>query len=181
MDVIEAIEKRRTYRLYDQNWTCPKEDLEAIVNAALKSPSACNRQCLDVIAITNREKIDRICEATLRTVKPSAKKALLNRRDEGCKNVITCDAPVMFLLVKNDRAQPMFLDIDGGIMTESIMLTATKFGYGTMCVGIFRQADLTEEIGAKPGEVVMGICMGKVAEGVRLKPREVKAQAIYYN
>ncbi|EAY14310.1 nitroreductase family protein [Trichomonas vaginalis G3] len=177
--VFECIERRRTIRHYDQNWVCPKEHLEAIVNAALKSPTACNRQSIDLLVITNKEVLDKIGEVGLNTLKKGTKEHMEERKHEGYKNVFTCDAPVLFLLVKNDRVNPLYTDVDAGIMCESIMLTAASYGYGTMCIGVLRATDLYEAVGIHKEDLAMAVCMGKIEDGYVPPEKPIKCKATY--
>lgn len=178
-DVFTCIEKRRTIRHYDQNWKCPREHLEAIVDAALKSPTACNRQGIDLLVIQNKETLAKINEVGLKTLKHSTREHMLERINEGYKNVFTCDAPVLFLLVKNDRINPLYGDVDAGIMCESIMLTVASYGYGTMCIGVLRATDLYEAVGIRKEDLAMAVCMGKIEDGFVPEPKKRKCKATY--
>ena len=62
MDVLEAIQTRRSIRHFDPNYTIPKEDLHKIVDLTLLSPTAMNKQGIDLVVVTNRQKIDEATE-----------------------------------------------------------------------------------------------------------------------
>ena len=127
---LEALEKRRTIRNYDPDWKIPKEQLDKIMNAALLSPTACDFQGEDFIVVTNKEKLSKLEEVIINSLpENNFKKHFIERKERhGVNNVVTCDAPIIILIVKNERANDDWIKIDSGIASMSIMIAAQNFG-----------------------------------------------------
>ncbi|EAY15872.1 nitroreductase family protein [Trichomonas vaginalis G3] len=179
MNVLDAISKRKTIRDYEQGWKCPKEHLETIAELALLAPSTCNFQSIDLLVITNQEILDKIGSVGLETMPDVLQQQFLLRKDKGYKNVITCDAPVLFILVKNERADPHFYQLDAGIMVESILLASLNYGYGTMCISALAFADLENIIGVPKDKFAMAIAMGKPAASAATYEKEILCKASF--
>ena len=62
MEVMEAIQKRRSIRVYE-NRPVPEVDLRRIVEAATWAPSGFNKQPWKFVVIQERTLIDRMVEA----------------------------------------------------------------------------------------------------------------------
>ena len=60
VSALEAIERRRSIRQYDQNYQIPQDILEKIMHAAQTAPTAWDYQGHDFIVITNKEKLDNL-------------------------------------------------------------------------------------------------------------------------
>ena len=183
MNALEALHKRRTFRNYDPNWTCPKDVLEEIVNTALDAPSGCDYQGIDLLVITNRDKLNAIEKTVLGGWSEEEQKGWNSRHEEyGVKNVLTCDAGVLFLLVRNQNAKDDFIKIDAGIMTQTIMTAAMNFGLGSMCIGAMLWGDVSRveaEVGIPKGSLVMAVAIGKVLPNPKLHEKVRTCKATY--
>ncbi|MBR6872984.1 MAG: nitroreductase family protein [Ruminococcus sp.] len=60
MDTLEAIFSRRSYRGRYKSDAVPREDLVTIMKAGLSAPSGCNKQTASLIAVDDREVLDRL-------------------------------------------------------------------------------------------------------------------------
>lgn len=60
MNTIEAINKRHSYRGKYRQVNVPKKDLITIMECGLNAPSGCNKQTTSLIAVDNREILDRL-------------------------------------------------------------------------------------------------------------------------
>lgn len=60
MNVIEAINSRRSYRGRFKDAPVPREHLETIMSAGLAAPSGCNKQTTSLIAIDDPEVLNRL-------------------------------------------------------------------------------------------------------------------------
>ena len=183
MNTIEALKQRRTIRSYEKDWVCPKDILETITNVALDSPTGCNCQGIDLVVITNKDKIKAIADATLNSFPKDKQEYFLTRKEEfGVENVITCDAPILYLLVSNERSIKDFVQIDAGIMVEHLLAAATNFGLGSMCIGalLWGNVEEIEKIaGLAKGSLVMAVSIGKPKENLKLPPKERICKATY--
>jgi nitroreductase len=180
---LAALLSRRTIRQYDADYVVPKDVLEKIVNATLLSPTANNRQGIDLIVITNKALIDTLSN-TIRDTWPQQLKDNFASRPAtyGVKNVVTCDAPVLIFLVKNERSDEKFIAIDTGIVTQSILVAAREFGLDTMCLGVFLwgEPEKVEAILKIPkGSLAMAVSLGKAKPNPIVGEKTVLAKATY--
>ena len=60
MNIIDTIEKRRSYRGKYKPVPVPREDLITIMKAGLSAPSGCNRQTTSLIAIDGNAVLDKV-------------------------------------------------------------------------------------------------------------------------
>lgn len=60
MNIIDTIEKRRSYRGKYKPVPVPREDLITIMKAGLAAPSGCNRQTTSLIAIDDNAVLDKV-------------------------------------------------------------------------------------------------------------------------
>jgi nitroreductase len=133
---IEALERRRTIRQYEPD-EIPKEIMDKIMHAAQLSPTACDFQGQDYIVVTNKEKLAKLEKVVLDSMPENKmKKYFIGRRERhNVKNVVTCDAPCVILIVKNERADKDWIEIDSGIAAMSIVIAAQNYGIESMCLG----------------------------------------------
>ena len=74
------------------------------------------------------------------------KKHFVERKERhGVNNVVTCDAPIVVLIYKNERANEDWVKIDVGIASMSIMMAAQNFGIESMCLGVVATKDTQEK------------------------------------
>ena len=68
--------------------------------------SYCDFQGNDFVVVTNKEKLDKLEKIILDSLPDdNFKKHFIERRDRhGVKNVVTCDAPCLVVIVRNERA-----------------------------------------------------------------------------
>ena len=183
MEVLEALQTRRSIRQFDQCYTIPKDELHKIVDLALLSPTALNKQGIDLVVVSNREKIDEATDITLNSYDVGMKNNFNERKkDLGVKNVLTCDASCVIFLVANERADANFINIDAGIMCMSIMTAARNYNYQTLCLGSLLWGDkngLEKSLGIEKDKLVMAVAIGKPIEGVKLNDKEQLCNARY--
>lgn len=183
MNVIEALETRRTIREYDSEYKIPQDVLGKIVDVALDAPTGCNNQPIDLLVVTNRDTIDRATKITFDSW-PEEKRNNWNKRKEqyGVKNVVSCDASCIIFLVSNERADQDFVQIDAGIISMAIMTAARNFDLHTMCLGALlwgNKAGLEECLGIPQGKMVMAVAVGKAKPNFQLKDKERICKATY--
>ena len=165
MEVLEAIKSRRTVRQYDPTYTIPDDILQQLIDIALDSPTGRNLQGIDLLVVTNRAKIDEATMITFNSWDESARERWNHRKEQyGVKNVVSCDAPAIFFFVKNENADDQFVQIDVGIMVESLMAAARHFDYHSMCIGALlwgNKAGLEKCLGIPEGKLLMALAIGK--------------------
>lgn len=60
MNIIEAINTRRSYRGKYKQTDIPRKDLITIMECGLNAPSGCNKQTTSLIVVDDREILDRL-------------------------------------------------------------------------------------------------------------------------
>ena len=182
---LEALEKRRTVRNYDPDLQIPKEQMDKIMNAAQISPTACNFQGQDYIVVTNKDKLAQLEKVVMDCLPDdNFKKHFAERKQRhGVNNVVTCDAPCVVLIVKNERADDYWIRIDAGIASMSIMTAAQNFGIESMCLGVIATKDTQEKceelFGLKKGSLLLGVALGKPKGELKLHERKIKCKVSY--
>jgi nitroreductase len=114
----------------------------AIFEAARLAPSACNSQTWRFVAVTDRERIERLCDEGMRPV---------------VRNPWLRDAPLVVAgcsqldLVANRVGTSVtgveYYQIDLGIAMEHMVLKATELGLGTCWIGWFREDKVKSILG----------------------------------
>ena len=185
LSAIEALERRRTIRQYDPDYEIPKEIMDKIMHAAQLSPTACDFQGQDYIVVTNKEKLAKLETAVLDSMPENKmKKYFMGRRERhGVKNVVTCDAPCVVLIVKNERADKNWVKIDSGIAAMSIVIAAQYYGIESMCLGAVSSEDSHEKceelFGLPKDSLILGVALGKPRGEIKLYDKVIKSKVIY--
>ena len=178
--ILEALKHRRTIRNYDPDYQIPQEQLKEILNAAQIAPTSKDLQEVDFIVLRNKQKLDQIEELILKEFPEDIRQKFLERRKQyGVKNVITCDAPVVVLLIRNERKEK-FVDVDGGIAAMSIIMAAQHFNIESMCLGIITRFPKVEEIlGLEKNSLILGVALGKIKGEPIVKEKTIKSKISY--
>ena len=82
MNVLDAIQSRRSYRGKYKNIPVPREDLIRIMQAGLSAPSGCNKQTTSLIAVDDPailSKIHRVVDPPVGETAPAAVFVLMQR------------------------------------------------------------------------------------------------------
>jgi nitroreductase len=122
METWDAISSRRNVRSYSQRAIAP-QDLDRILEAARRSPSAGNQQAWDLIVCTDRGQLTQLV-----SVGPAA------------RHVAGSAATIALVAPRSDDAQMRDLvQFDLGQATMSMMLAAADRGIGSAHVGVADQ------------------------------------------
>ena len=184
VSALDAIMRRRTVRNYESE-PIPKDQLEKIMESAKNSPTACNFQGHDYVVVTNKEKLDAIEKIVLDALPEGEMKTHFIGRKErhGVHNVVTCDAPCMVLIVKNERADKDWVNIDAGIASMSIMIAAQHFGIESMCLGVVgmekSHKKIEDLLGLKDQPIIVGVALGKPKPNLEIRKKEIKTKVTY--
>jgi nitroreductase len=145
METWDAIRSRRNVRSYGQRAIAPQE-LERIMEAARRSPSAGNQQAWDLIVCTDREQLTQLAG-----VGPAA------------RHVAGSTATVALVAPRSDDARTRDLvQFDLGQATMSMMLAAADLGIGSAHAGVDDQ-DLVRRLLGYPED---RLCALLIALGV---------------
>jgi nitroreductase len=122
METWDAIRSRRNVRSYGEQAIAPQE-LDQILEAARRAPSAGNQQAWDVVVCTDREQLTQLA-----TVGPAA------------GHVAGAAATIALVAPTSDDAQLRdLIQFDLGQATMSIMLAAADLGIGSAHAGVHDQ------------------------------------------
>ena len=182
---IEALERRRTIRQYEPDYEIPKEIMDKIMNAAQLSPTACDIQGQDYIVVTNKEKLAKLEKVVLDNMPDDKlKRYFIGRRERHqVKNVVTCDTPCVVLIVKNERADKEWVEIDSGMAAMSIIIAAQNYGIESMCLGVV-SSEVThgkceELFGLPKDSLILGVALGKPRVPLKLHEKVIKSKVTY--
>lgn len=150
-EILKTIEERRSIRAYDPA-PVPQADLQAIMDAALQSPSARNMQPWHFSVITNRALLDEFDAA----LDPSRS--------------VTYNAPAV-IMISAPVERGFFTKVDCGIAVQNMALAAWSLGYGNVILGapkIVFEGPRCEEFKQKfaipaDHEYIIGLAVGKAA------------------
>ncbi len=131
MDLFEAIEKRYSYRGEFTPAAIPREDLQKIVAAGIRAPSACNQQVVSFVIVDDPVLLEKIAKTIDRPVCYTAK--------------------AMIVCISDPR--PVYHDLsfaqeDCGAAVENMLLAITALGYATVWLnGSLRLEDRADRVG----------------------------------
>jgi nitroreductase len=134
METWDAIRSRRNVRSYGDRAIAP-EDLDRILEAARRAPSAGNQQAWDFVVCTGREQLTQLAR-----VGPAA------------GHVAGATAAIALVGPRSDDAQMRDLvQLDMGQATMSAMLAAADLGIGSAHAGVHDQ-ELARRLLGFPGD-----------------------------
>lgn len=169
MNVMEAIEKRRSIRVY-QDAPVSKEQLTAFLEAIRLAPSWKDMQCWQVIVLSDRERIMRLGELLDH-----------NPRREGVFETVP-----YFIAVVADPAQSgdeegkAYYMTDVGICLENACLAATEMGLGTCWIGLFDEKPIKEFLGVPENLRLVALTpLGVPAQDPKPRPRKALSEIVH--
>jgi nitroreductase len=140
MTVREAIAARRSIRKYrDKDAAIPQEQIDMLLEAAMKAPTACNVRPWSFLVVRSREKLDAIAEAH-----PFG------------KMIYECPLAIIVLAqpVSPIRGAQGYFPQDCGAATQNILLQATELGLGTCwCAAYPSEMAMNRLRRALPGDI----------------------------
>lgn len=165
--VIDNIMSRRSIRNYKQTQV-PKDILDKIVECGINAPNAINRQAWEVRVINNPESFSLFKEYLVKD-NPDTPKEMI----EGCFR-----GAHTLIVIANDTSFK-FSQIDCGLLSENIMLSAWSLGIGSVCLGspvgfINNSQQAKDMLGFSEGySTVICIGLGYPNENPEAKPRDL--------
>ncbi len=166
MEVMEAIEKRRSIRDYDDRLV-PEEKLKRVLEAARLSPSASNRQDRKFVV-----------------VRDEARRRMLSQAAFG--QAYVAQAPVVIAAVSTSPGYVMAcgvpsFSIDLAIAIDHMTLAAVNEGLGTCWIGAFHQDKVGSILGI-PEEyaVVALLTLGFPRNTPQGTPRKTLEEIVSY-
>ena len=134
-EIMLLLEKRRTYRRFDESRPIPDEVITDMKKAAQLSSSAMNRQPLRYIYIRTPETVNAIFDIT------SWGGAL----PDGQGRPKVGERPTLFVAILTEKAlQTRFTAFDEGLAASNLTLAAYAHGVGSCILGSVKQDKLRE-------------------------------------
>jgi len=167
MDVLEAIEKRTSVRVYEDK-PIPEEKLRKILEAARLAPSARNCQDHQLVVVKN-EKIRKQIAAG----------------DTSESFIGTAPVVVVAVALNPEYVMPGGIPahpVDIAIAVDHMTLVAVEEGLGSCWIGGFNRGRIKEILGIPDRyRVVVLLSLGYSAESPKRKPRKPLKEIISYD
>ena len=122
MDTIKAIMERRSTRGFSDA-PLTENEIKTLVDAALASPSAMNRQPWHFAFVTDKMLLDEFESAMAQITGSSDRKVLYG-------------APVFVVITFDPAQEHKFTKVDCGIAVENLALAAFDMGLGSVILGM---------------------------------------------
>ena len=153
MDVEEAIGKRRSIRRFKDDPLTP-EEVERLLNAGRRTPSAGGRRPLKLYAIEQPEVKNKLMEA-----------AIGQKSVGGAPVVIVVAADYPKIIAKYRNRGYRYAMIEAGHCGQNIALVAVSMGLGTVMIGAFNDNRVKEVLGIQEDPLYL-IPVGRLPDAV---------------
>lgn len=130
-DTQKSIMERRSTRGFsDEKLT--NAEMQALVDAALAAPTACNFQAWHFIFVTNRALMDQFSADYLPLLLEKS-----NRQDQEkyARYDVLFHAPLLVIVTLPKAPRSRFAQVDAGIAVENLALAAQGMGLGSVILG----------------------------------------------
>lgn len=182
-DVLKTIQARYSCRAFTDEMPSD-ENLTAIANAAIQSPSGMNRQAWRVIVLKNQALINDMESEGMRALAAMEDKTMLDRI-MGRGGKLFYHAPCL-IMVPIDPSNLTGAALDCGILCENVALAATSLGMGSLICGLAglafagaRAKEFKERLGFPEGfEFGAAILLGYAAK--EFAPHEPDSGKIHF-
>ncbi len=181
MDILEAINRRRSIRRYSDK-PVSDELLSEVFEAVRQSPSWANMQCWRFVAVRDREAREKLAEHSFMKSFMEAKGYKVNPAKKAF-----IEAPVVLVACAYPddsgqvRGQDYYL-LDMGIACQTLMLAAKGAGLGTVFVGIYEEDKVRELLAIPEGVRIVGLIpMGYPLEEKAKGPSRKEVHEFLYN
>lgn len=165
--LARLLRHNRSYRGYDASFRVREDQLRKIIEVATLCPSARNQQVLRFRPVLADE----------------AAKVLRHIRLGGALPELhlpfPCTEPNAFIVICSTVEESKYVDVDLGIVAQSMLLQAVEMGLGGICIGAFDHKELREEL-SLPHEPLLVLAIGRPAEKILLKECRAGDNLNYY-
>ena len=161
------LRRNRSYRGYDTKFEVRDDQLRRIIETATLCPSARNQQVLRFRPVLGDE-----ADKVLKHIRLGGALPELHLPFPGTE-------PRSFVVICSTVEESKYVDIDLGIVAQSMLLRATELGLGGICIGAFDHAEIREAL-ALPYEPLLVLAIGRPAEHIELKECREGESLTYY-
>ena len=131
-DILKAIQDRRSNRGYS-DVQLTEEELQALLDAALASPTARNSQDWHFTFVTNRETLDAFSADFRRMMTAKMEPEFAEKY---AKYDVLFHPPLCVFITLPEEPSSRFSQVDAGIAVENLALSAQGMGMGSVILGM---------------------------------------------
>ena len=165
--LARLLRHNRSYRGYDASFRVREDQLRKIIAVATLCPSARNQQVLRFRPVLADE-----AAKVLRHIRLGGALPELHLPFPGTE-------PNAFIVICSTVEESKYVDVDLGIVAQSMLLQAVEMGLGGICIGAFDHKELREEL-SLPHEPLLVLAIGRPAEKILLKECRAGDNLNYY-
>lgn len=154
VSLMSLLAKSRSHRAYDSSFCVREEQLRQLVEAARLTPSAGNQQVLRYRFVQGEE-----AKLLLPHLRFGAALPEMHFPPEG-------QEPNTFVVICS-KEQGHNVDIDTGIVAQTMLLRAVEMGLNGLCIGAFDK-ERVRELLKLPMEPLLVVAIGRGAEQVEI-------------
>lgn len=179
---IQLLQNHRVYREFDPTATVSDDELQAIIQSAQQAPSWMNGQHYSIINIANNAIRQKIVEIQPRNPQIGQCSVFLVFVMDGYRSYLDSQAYDGSFDGFSDIDTFITLATDTAMAAQNATIAAESLGYATCPIGGLRTVakELIEILHLpKYTYPVFGLCIGKPAVEMRVKPR-LPQQAVYF-
>lgn len=151
----KLLRRNRSYRGYDTSFEVRADQLRRIIETATLCPSARNQQVLRFRPVLRNES-----DKVLKHIRLGGALPELHLPFPGTE-------PQAFIVICSTVEESKYVNIDLGIVAQTMLLQATELGLGGICIGAFDHAEIKEALNL-PYEPVLVIAFGRPSEHIEL-------------
>ncbi len=166
VSLMSLLAKNRSTRGFDSAFKVRHDQLVSLVDAARLAPSARNQQSLRFRLVTAEEAHLVLPHIKLGGALPELKLPL-----EGTE-------PNAFVVICSDK-EGRFIDMDLGIVAQTMLLRAVEMGLNGVCIGAFDRKIVSEALGL-PLAPQLILAIGRSAENIEIVDIAAGDSQTYY-
>lgn len=163
----KLLRRNRSYRGYDTSFEVRADQLRRIIETATLCPSARNQQVLRFRPVLANES-----DIMLKHIRLGGALPELHLPFPGTE-------PRAFVVICSTVEESKYVDIDLGIVAQTMLLQATEMGLGGICIGAFDHAEIKEALKLSY-EPLLVIAFGRPAENIELVECGADDKLTYY-
>lgn len=175
MSVIDAIYKRRAVRAY-KALTVGRDDINALLAAAVQAPTAIHEEPWAFVVIQNRDVLKELSDSAKEILDSQGRKVLPDFLKNPDLNIFYDAGTLIIIYGKN---MGPFVAADCWLAAENLMLAACAMGLGTCVIGLVVEAlnrpEWKQKLGVSPDltayvPIILGFPGGKTPPVFRKDP-----------
>ena len=167
MTLAKLVAKNRSYRGYDNSFVVRADQLRRIMEVVPACPSARNQQVLRLRPVLTDE---------AHKVLPHIR---LGSAIRDIKLPLPGTEPRAFIVICSTAAEDKYVNMDIGIIAQTMLLQATEIGLNGICIGAFDH-DAVQNALNLPYEPLLIVAIGKGAEKIAMTPIHETDNHNYY-